>query len=99
GGIAHACNTPRPAITGNASLVLAAKPELDPDREALQAVEQAAWRAADLTRQLLGFARKSEPRLQALDLRLCLDEVARLLRRILDPRIDVRVSSDPGLVR
>jgi PAS domain S-box-containing protein len=97
GGVAHDFNNLLTAVTGNVSLLLSGKAEQDPDRELLQAVEQAAWRAADLARQLLGFARKSEPRLRPLDLRLCLEEVARLLRRTFDPRIVVEVAAADGL--
>jgi PAS domain S-box-containing protein len=101
GGIAHNFNNLLTAITGNVSLLLAATPEQDPQRESLLAVEQAAWRAAELTRQLLGFSRQGESRPRPLDLRVCLDEVARLLRGTFDRGIalEVAAADDLWLVR
>ena len=101
GGVAHDFNNLLTAITGNVSLLLAGTPEQDPDRESLLAIDQAAWRAAELTRQLLGFSRQSAPRLKPTDLRACLDEVAALLRRAIDPRItqEARTSSDLWVVQ
>ncbi len=98
GGVAHDFNNLLTAIIGNISLLLAAKPQQDPDREPLLVIEQAAWRAAELTRQLLNFSRRSLPHLERTDLRACLEEVATLLRPGLDPRITLEVLSSPDLV-
>jgi two-component system, cell cycle sensor histidine kinase and response regulator CckA len=101
GGVAHNFNNLLTAVTGNVSLLLAAAPDPSPQREMLLAVEQAAWRAAELTRQLLGFSRQGESRPQPLRLRACLDEVARLLRGTFDRRIalEVAAADDLWLVR
>jgi PAS domain S-box-containing protein len=96
-GIAHDFNNLLTAVTGNISLVLAGTPEDDPNRELLLTVDRAAWRAAELPRQLLGFARQSPPHLRPTDLRVCLDEVAALLRRAIDPRIRLEVRSPADL--
>jgi PAS domain S-box-containing protein len=96
-GVAHDFNNLLTAITGSVSLLLSGTPQDDPDHELLLVIEQAAWRAAELTQQLLGFARRSALRLQPTDLRACLDEVARLLRRTIDPRITLEVRSTPDL--
>jgi two-component system cell cycle sensor histidine kinase/response regulator CckA len=96
-GIAHDFNNLLTAVTGNASLLLAGRPPSDPDRELLVVIEQAAWRAAELTQKLLGFARRSAPVLRTTDLRLCLDEVAAILRRTIDPRLTLHVSSTADL--
>jgi hypothetical protein len=60
-GIAHDFNNLLTAVTSNASLLLAGTPEGDPDRELLQVIEQAAWRAAELTRQLLPDSQPEPP--------------------------------------
>ena len=68
GGIAHDFNNLLTAIRGNASLALA---ELPPDgvmREELEEIEQAADRAAGLTRQLLTFARRTVLKPEVIDL-------------------------------
>jgi PAS domain S-box-containing protein len=97
GGVAHDFNNLLTAVTGNVSLLLAGKAEQDPDREMLLAIDQAAWRAAELTSQLLKFSRRSTPRLLPIDVRICLEEVAALLRRTIDPRITMEVRSAPDL--
>jgi PAS domain S-box-containing protein len=97
GGVAHDFNNLLTAVTSNASLLLAATPEKDPRRESLLAIETAAWRAAQLTRQLLGFARRSLLWLKPLELNRSVEEVVRLLRRTIDPRITVEMRCPPEL--
>ncbi len=97
GGIAHDFNNLLTVVTGNLSLVLAGMRAEHPDREALQAVDQAAWRAAGLVRQLLGFSRQSMLWLQPTNLNVCIDEILGILRRTIDPRIAVEVRAQPDL--
>jgi PAS domain S-box-containing protein len=97
GGVAHDFNNLLTAVTGNISLLLAGTPEDHPDRELLLAIDRAAWRAAELTGQLLKFSRRSTPRLQPTDLRSCLDEIAALISRTIDPRISLEVHSASDL--
>jgi len=94
GGVAHDFNNLLTAVLGNLSLVRLA--EGDPNRPLLAAVEQAAHRAADLTRKLLGYARRNQLVFAPVDPREALDEVVALLRRTLDPRLalTVEVRSD-----
>jgi PAS domain S-box-containing protein len=101
GGVAHDFNNLLTAITGNLTLLLREVSDDDPRREWLVATEQVAWRAADLTRQLLGFARQARPRLQPLDLGPCLRETLALLRRAVDPRVEfeARAAADLWLVQ
>jgi PAS domain S-box-containing protein len=94
GGIAHDFNNILTAIIGNLSLVRL--PDLDPNRALLAAVDQAAHRAADLTRKLLGYARRNQLVFAPVDPRDAFDEVVALLRRTLDPRLTLRVEVDPN---
>ena len=57
GGIAHDFNNLLMAIQGNASLILLDKDSSHPDYERLKNIEQYIRDAANLTKQLLGFAR------------------------------------------
>jgi len=57
GGIAHNFNNILMGIQGNASLVLLDKTSDHPDYERLKGIEQGVKSGAELTRQLLGFAR------------------------------------------
>jgi two-component system cell cycle sensor histidine kinase/response regulator CckA len=57
GGIAHDFNNLLMSIQGNASLMLLDKDTIHPDYERLKNIEQYVQDGADLTKQLLGFAR------------------------------------------
>ena len=89
GGVAHDFNNLLTAILAHAGALAA---EADPGSEAAESartIEQAARRAAELTRQLLGFARRGKLLAAPTDLHLLVGEVARLLGRTLDKRIVV----------
>jgi PAS domain S-box-containing protein len=89
GGVAHDFNNLLMAIQTNAMLLaddLSDNPEA---REQLSEIDDAATRGADLTRQLLGFARKGNLRMAPIDIHDSIHEVTKLLRRSIDPRIEV----------
>jgi len=69
GGLAHDFNNILMGIQGNTSLILLNKTSTHPDYERLKNIEQGAKTGAELTRQLLGFARggKYEVKPTALD--------------------------------
>jgi PAS domain S-box-containing protein len=107
GGVAHDFNNLLTAILGNLSLVLASCPAGDPNRALLETAEKATWRAAELTRQLLGFSRRTILRPKPTDLNRAIEETVGILRRTIDPRIAVAVKSaldlwtvqaDPGQI-
>jgi two-component system cell cycle sensor histidine kinase/response regulator CckA len=97
GGVAHDFNNLLTVILGNTAMVLSRLSPNDPCRELLQAVEKAANRAAQLTRQLLGFSRRSTLRAEPISLALCIQETAHLLQRIIDPRITLEIQIAPDL--
>src|SRR5262249_46531048 len=76
GGIAPDFNNLLTALLGNASLLLRGLDPGEPDRALVATIERAAWRAADLTRQLLGFSRQALLWLQTVDPGELLDRVA-----------------------
>jgi PAS domain S-box-containing protein len=94
GGVAHDFNNLLTVITGN--LALARPPEGDPGRPLLAAAEQAAARAADLTRKLLGYARRNQVAAGPVDPTEVLAAVAAAVGRGTDPRVSVRVEVAPG---
>jgi signal transduction histidine kinase len=59
--------------------------------------EAAAWRAAVLTRQLLGFARRTDFRPTAVDLNACVTDAAALLRPALGSKVDLTFVCAEGL--
>ena len=89
GGVAHDFNNLLTGVTGNLTMALEATPPDDPRREFLLSAEQAAWRAAELTQQLLGFSRRTKPRMGPVDLNACVREAVDLLRRTLGPAIGI----------
>jgi PAS domain S-box-containing protein len=97
GGIAHDFNNLLTGILGNLSLALNDLPHDHPTVELLASAEVAALRAAELTRQLLGFSRRTPLVPQRLDLAASVEETVRLLRRTFDPRIDIQVRKPADL--
>jgi len=105
GGVAHDFNNLLAAILGHADLLaLDARPG-SPEEEAARTISQAALRAAELTRQLLAFARLGQHRQEAVDLHAQVQEATGLLGRTLDKsiRIETRLTAsrhhvlgDPG---
>ncbi len=93
GGVAHDFNNLLTAVLGNLSLVNL--PDDDANHPLLAAAEQAAHRAADLTRKLLGYARRNQLVFAPVEPRHALDEVVALLGRTMDPRISLSVAVSP----
>jgi PAS domain S-box-containing protein len=89
GGIAHDFNNLLTGILGHASLL---KLRNDPESktyDAAKTIEKAAERAAELTAQLLGFARKGKHQIAPVNIHLVIPEVANLLSRTIDKNIKV----------
>ncbi len=87
GGVAHDFNNLLTAVLGNAGLLGQRLPPGDPDHEVVRGIEQAALRAAELTRQLLGFARQALLWLKPTDLNTAVAEAVAILGRTLSPGI------------
>jgi PAS domain S-box-containing protein len=99
GGVAHDFNNLLTVIGGNASLLLDEVPESSPLRPFLLDIQHATERAAELTRQLLAFGRKSLLLPQVLDLNELVREAVRLLARLLGADVLVRAELSPDLGR
>jgi CheY-like chemotaxis protein len=86
GGVAHDFNNLLTAILGYVSLLKedAAGQNFT---EALDVIEKAADRASQLTAQLLGFARRGQPKRVRVDMHQVLNEVIDLLRYTIDRNI------------
>jgi PAS domain S-box-containing protein len=97
GGVAHDFNNLLTAILGNLSLLQAGLSPGDLNRPLVEATERAAWRAATLTRQLLGFSRRTPLHLEPLVANQIIQEVVGLLQRTLDPRIRLQMNAPPDL--
>ena len=83
GGVAHDFNNMLQAILGNAALALEEIPPVSPARESLEEIQKAALRSADLTRQLLAFARRQTIAPKVLDLNEAVEGLLKMLRRLI----------------
>jgi PAS domain S-box-containing protein len=94
GGVAHDFNNMLQAILGNASLALDELPPDSPTRESLEEIQKSAQRSADLTQQLLAFARKQTTAPKVLDLNEKVENMLKMLRRLIGE--DIALSWLPG---
>jgi two-component system, cell cycle sensor histidine kinase and response regulator CckA len=83
GGIAHDFNNILTAILGYSNLLADELPSEGAVRDDIEGIRKAAGRAANLTRQLLAFSRRQPFSPRNLDLNGAVQDVERLLRRIL----------------
>ena len=67
GGVAHDFNNLLMGIQGNVSLMLLDTDNTNPHHERLKSIEKCVTAGADLTRQLLGFARGGKYMVKAID--------------------------------
>ncbi len=94
GGIAHDFNNLLSVMLGFASLARQRLGADDPLQESMRMIEQSAQRAADLTRQLLGFARPERQQVKAVCVGEVLDRVRRMVARTFDRSINVSVLAE-----
>jgi two-component system cell cycle sensor histidine kinase/response regulator CckA len=90
GGVAHDFNNLLTIISGYAELVA---DEVDPEGPLLdhvKEIQQAASRAAALTRQLLAFSRRQIMKLEAVDLNTVVSHVEKMLRRLIGEDIELK---------
>jgi len=99
GGIAHDFNNLLTIIFGYSDLLRARVTEVDELREAVDAISDAATRAAELTRQLLAFGRKSMLQPRVLDLNTIIADTSRMLSRLLGESVRCEVVLGDGIAR
>jgi PAS domain S-box-containing protein len=96
GGIAHDFNNVLTAIFGYADLVAGEVPP-GPIQEDVQEIRNAATRAASLTRQLLAFSRRQVLQPAVLNLNELVENLGRMLQRLLGEDVALRTSLAPDL--
>jgi PAS domain S-box-containing protein len=89
GGVAHDFNNMLGVILGYSEMALEQIPDDRQLQTALRGIQQAAERSADLTRQLLAFARKQTVAPKVLDLNQTLETMLSMLRRLIGEHIDL----------
>jgi signal transduction histidine kinase len=95
GGVAHDFNNMLGAVLMQLELV-ELEEKLSPTlQRALHGMRAALERAADLTRQLLMFSRRQAMRVDVHDLNQIVDEMLRILTRVLGERIEIEFVRSP----
>jgi PAS domain S-box len=105
GGVAHDFNNLLTVIQGNSELALCELANNDSLKLKLGDIKKATERAANLTRQLLAFSRRQVFNLKVINLNFILEDLGKMLRRIIGEEIELitsfaddlgRVKADPG---
>jgi signal transduction histidine kinase/response regulator RpfG family c-di-GMP phosphodiesterase len=101
GGVAHDFNNILTAILGYGELMLMKMKPDDPLRGNTEEIRKAAERAAALTRQLLAFSRKQILEPKVLNLNEVVNELSKMLSRMIDEDIELTIhgAKDLGRVR
>ena len=97
GGVAHDFNNMLTVITGNSEIALSKADASSPLYENLQDILNAAERSANITKQLLAFARKQtiEPRI--LDINNTLEGMLKMLRSMIGEDIELIWNPDRNI--
>lgn len=102
GGIAHEFNNLLGSVLTNLTFLKYLPPSTPlewPDVSAsLEDAEGAVRRAIELTRQLLGFARRGKYQERLVDLSVVSREVVQILKRSLEPSVEVRSRIEPEIL-
>lgn len=94
GGVAHDFNNILTGIIGYLDLLIGGQASGADQHEIFRDIRQAAERAAQITKQLLGFSRRQIISPQVLDLNQTIGKATRMLRRIIGE--DVQLIFEPG---
>ena len=89
GGVAHDFNNMLGVILGHAEISLETLPDEHPIRNDLEEIRLAANRSADLTRQLLAFARKQAIAPKVLNLNEAISDTLKMLHRLIGENISL----------
>ncbi|SEM77183.1 PAS domain S-box-containing protein, partial [Syntrophus gentianae] len=97
GGVAHDFNNILQAILGYTNIILTSLGPEDRHYGKLMEVEKAGEKAAALTRQLLAFSRRQVLQLGPLDLNSVIDDLMKMLRRLIGENIELSLHPDSAL--
>jgi two-component system, cell cycle sensor histidine kinase and response regulator CckA len=97
GGIAHDFNNLLTVINGYSQVVFSHLRAEDPNREWPAQIQKAGERAANLTRQLLAFSRKQVLQPQIVSLNDLLEELHKLLIRLIGEDVELALVQDRDL--
>ena len=107
GGFAHDFNNSLTLIKVCAQLALMELKEGDPLREKIEMIHEATDRSSSLARQLSAFSRRQVMEMKVLDLNSLLQDLDKMLRRVIGEDIELvnvladglgRIKADPGQI-
>ncbi len=96
GGLAHDYNNMMSVILGYTEMLLERSDLSKAARDDVQEIQNAAQRSAQLTAQLLGFARKQKIAPRPLDLPTVLKDMSKMLTRLIGEPISLEFRPDPS---
>ncbi len=99
GGVAHDFNNLLTVILGNLSLLEARVADKRTEHELVEALQDAAARAAGLTGQLLAFSRRQVLKTQILDLGVLTQGMAAILARLVGDNVELAVETSDAPCR
>lgn len=97
GGVAHDFNNLLSGILGYASYAKSLISRNSKIWRSLDMIQRSSERAADLTRQLLGFSRRAKYQIESVEVNELITEVLKLIERILNKKVVVEKVLDPHL--
>jgi len=97
GGIAHDFNNLLGGILGYASFIQKKMSLQDPLYHSVNRIQRSAQQAAELTKQLLGFARRGKYEVKPINCNALIQDLVHLLGRTIDKRISILLDLDPHL--
>jgi signal transduction histidine kinase len=99
GGVAHDFNNLLTVIKGHSELIVDRITPGDPVLASGQQIRKAADRAAALTRQMLAFSRKQALQPKVLNVNVLVEDIGKLLKRLMPDDIEVAFRADSSLGR
>ncbi|MFZ0797271.1 MAG: PAS domain S-box protein [Terriglobales bacterium] len=99
GGVAHDFNNLLMVINGYTEVLLEQLEAGGEMHHKVQSIQQAAGRAATLTRQLLAFSRKQLLELKVIDVNKVIGDMERMLRPLIGENIELVTQLSPGAGR
>ena len=97
GGIAHDFNNFLGGILGYASFLVNKLSPDDPLYHSVSCIQRSAQQASELTKQLLGFARRGKYQVKPINCNVLIQDLVHLLERTIDKRITLVTDLDPHL--
>jgi two-component system, cell cycle sensor histidine kinase and response regulator CckA len=97
GGVAHDFNNLLMVIKGHTEMLMSSSASADQVIRKIGQIDRAADRAASLTRQLLAFSRMQVLQPRAMNLNDVVEEMGRLIPRLIGENIELIIRTTPGL--